>query len=242
MPTATRPLFFVHIMKTGGTTLDNYVRSQVTDERIYPTTEERAHDLGYMRLAPLLALPPERRATVEFYSGHHPYLAVELLDDDVETVTVLRDPVERTISYLKHCKRQHERHRDLTLEEIYDDPFVFKSAIRDHQAKLFAFRPEDDPPGFLGQIDVDDERLALAKEHLARVDLLGFTDRFAELVDVLARDRGWAPCEEPPARVSRERWDVTPAFRERIAEENAADVEFYAWARELYGSRGGPRR
>ena len=65
--------------------------------------------------------PPERRATIRGYMGHYPYVASQLLGEDPVTLTILRDPVERTISYLKHCKRYHDHHRELSLEEIYRD-------------------------------------------------------------------------------------------------------------------------
>jgi hypothetical protein len=38
-------------------------------------------------------------------------------------------------------------------------------------------------------------------------------------------------------RVSREGWDVSPAFRKRIAADNAADLDFYGFANDLYQRR-----
>ena len=72
-----------------------------------------------------------------------PYVASSSLDADPVTLTLLRDPVARTISYLKHCKRYHDQHRDLSLEEIYDDPFFFRCFIHNHQTKIFAMTTDD---------------------------------------------------------------------------------------------------
>ena len=38
---------------------------------------------------------------------------LEMLGMELTTITIVRDPVERTISYLRHCKRHHDQHRDL---------------------------------------------------------------------------------------------------------------------------------
>ncbi len=48
-----------------------------------------------------------RRDEIRVVTGHFPLCVTELLDADFATFTVLRDPVERTLSYLRH-------HRDTT--------------------------------------------------------------------------------------------------------------------------------
>ena len=48
-----------------------------------------------------------RRDEIQVVTGHFPLCTTELLDADFTVITVLRDPVERTLSYLRH-------HRDTT--------------------------------------------------------------------------------------------------------------------------------
>ena len=101
------------------------------------------------------------------YMGHYPYVASQLLGVEPVTFTIVRDPVERTISYLKHCKRYHDQHRELSLEEIYGDPFYFPCFIHNHETKIFAMTDEDRLESYMDVIDIDDRRLAIAKENLA---------------------------------------------------------------------------
>ena len=89
--------------------------------RARSTTSSPTDVTPYASIPKMLALSPERRARIRVYAGHLPYVASELLGFDVIRLTLLRDPVDRTVSMLKHVKRLFERYRELSLEEIYDD-------------------------------------------------------------------------------------------------------------------------
>ena len=65
---------------------------------------------------------------------------------------MLRDPVDRTVSYLKHCKRWHAQHQDLSLDEIYDDYFHFKCFIENHQTKIFSMTTDDKLESFIARM------------------------------------------------------------------------------------------
>ena len=59
-----------------------------------------------MMLGCLLDLPPSRRERIRVYAGHFPFVAVELMGQEFVTMTVLRDPVERTLSYHRQWKEK----------------------------------------------------------------------------------------------------------------------------------------
>jgi hypothetical protein len=157
----------------------------------------------------------------------------------------------------------YERYRDLPLDAIYDDPFVYRHFVENHQTKLFSVTADDRPKmlaSVLGfrefreqltatlatsdrtradapdTITVDTQRLARAKSNLARVDVVGLNDRFDEFVESLRTRFGWWPDglgRDARANVSSENWQAGPALRARIALDNAFDVEFYEYAKEL---------
>jgi hypothetical protein len=180
----------------------------------------------------LTSLPAKRRDDIRVFTGHFPFVATQLLEMDLTTITLLRDPVERTLSYLQHCQHYHERHRGLRLEEIYEDHLFFQLFIKDHQAKMFALTADDQPRSYMHQLDVDADRLALAKANLERVDAVGTQDRFDQLLIELNRRFGWPIVAVDDKHVSPAR-DATASFRRRIAEDNAADMEFFEHARQL---------
>lgn len=236
-----RPFFFVHIMKTGGATLRQHIYANFEAGTVYPVPKH--DDMSRTSLIEsLLELPPERRATMRGYMGHYPYVASQLLGVEPVTFTIVRDPVERTISYLKHCKRYHDQHRELGLEEIYRDPFYFPCFIHNHETKIFAMTEDDRLESYMDVIDIDDRRLAIAKENLAKVDILGLQEHYDEFVDELRARFGWRFDSTSNRRVSREPWEVPAGLRERIAADNAADVAFYAHAEHLWAQRRSNQR
>src|SRR5919204_3168236 len=143
-PTADRRFFFLHVMRTGGGTLHQYMLKNFEPDQIYPAKGIDVHPsqdlhwlLPYFAIKALTSTSRTRRAQIRVFTGHFPFMAVELLGENLTTITILRDPVERTLSYLR-LMRSFGRDKGLPLEEIYEGPLLFPSLIRDHQAKLFA--------------------------------------------------------------------------------------------------------
>jgi Sulfotransferase family len=237
---AQPPFFFVHNMKTGGASLRQHMYANYQPGEIYPVPNLDDMDRAWL-VDYLLGLSPERRASIRGYTGHFPFVVTRLLGRDLVTLTIVRDPVDRTISYLKHCKRYHEQHHDLSLEQIYDDAFHFPCFIHNHQAKIFSMTADDRLESYMDVIDVDDRRLEIAMANLEAVDVLGLHERYGEFLDALRRRFGWRFDREINRRVGREQWEVPSRLRRRIADDNAADVTFYEHAVRFHEERGRAR-
>jgi hypothetical protein len=225
--------FFIHVMKTGGGSFDWQIMRNFERDEVYPYGRlDRDIHGAYTRIDYLTGLSAERLARIRAYTGHFPFMATQLLGVELTIITVLRHPVERTISYLKHCKRYHEQHRTLALEEIYEDPFFFPALIHNHQAKLFAMTSKDRPRSYVYPLEIDDRRLETAKTNLERIDVLGLQTQFPEFLEELERRYGWrfGPVRDLHAGGEAE---VALSFRRRIAEDNAADLAFYEHAQRL---------
>ena len=273
MTVAPRHFFFVHVMKTGGTTLALHMSRQFEPGERYPNeVSDRRHPKdveAYVSISALANLSPERTAAIRAYTGHFPFMARDVIPVDLVTLTVLREPIDRSISSLKHFKRLYERYHELSLEAIYDDAFVNRHYVHNHQTKVFAVtaadRPEtlastlthDQHRAYLagtstdvdaGTIDapdtiaVDEARLASAKARLAEVDVVGVSEEFSDFVELLRRDFGWWPeglSAQARANVSPESWEASAELRARIARDNRFDLELYEYARELIAERRG---
>ncbi len=266
-------------MNTAGTSLAFQLQQQFQPHEMYPSKGFDSLDAdraGYVSMSRLLSVSPERRAAIRIYTGHFPFVAAELLDEDLTTLTMLRDPVDRTFSVLKHLKRRAKRYHDHRLEEIYDDPFVFVHFIENHQTRMFAITADDKPEAFGGTMSywataallglgnpnddpetqdpadreraiasakasaVDERRYEVAKQHLAKVDVIGFTEQYNEFIDELRRRFGWWPSgldTQSKANISPENWEEPATLRARIAGDNAYDIEFYEYAKQLVSDR-----
>ena len=78
------------------------------------------------------------RDVIRVVTGHFPLCTVDLLRDSFTTLTVLRDPVERTLSYLRHHRELTPDDSERSLEAIYADPFRFHGLIHNHMVKMFS--------------------------------------------------------------------------------------------------------
>ena len=194
--------------------------------------------MHHLEVSYLLGLPAERRERIRLFYGHFPFVVTEMLGTDLVTITVLRDPVERTISLLRVLREQREAWRDLTLDQIYDDDNMFPRLIHNHQTKLFSITAADRPQSYRDEIAVDGARLRLAKQNLdarrsdrahgavRRVprDGPGPVRVAAQRTDALERGRGRPRRVRRPPRPDRGRQRdrhrvlrVRPRARERAA-------------------------
>lgn len=230
------PLFFVHVMKTGGTTFELRMKRQLGREAVFPYMKvDPADRMPNLSLDYLREQPPERLAQVRAFTGHFPFFATELVPTPSLVMTVLRDPVERAISYLKqHQLHMGQAHR--TLEEIYERGNARPFHIENYQVRVFASTVSDGVESVLQRLPIDQRRMEIAKQHLRQVDVLGLTERYDEFIDAVLTRLGWPPVEVPNQRVS-DYVEVPQTLRQRIAADNAADLEFYEYARQLYAER-----
>jgi tetrahydromethanopterin S-methyltransferase subunit G len=247
-------VYHVHIMKTGGTSLARMLH--FPPRRSFPTPRHR-WTRPRQKLVPgaLLAMPAEERDQFVFVSTHMAAWVAEDLFPRHLSVTVLRDPVERTISHLKQIAETPGCPIDL--EEIYEDP-NWHSRLVNYQVQMFAVSRAE----FLAQTSerraldprryreperarivnefraaygtsigvpkvIDKHSYAEAASRLDRIDEVGVTKRLGKLVDRLAARLGR---EVGPIRYdlsSRDRSAVSGALRERIERDNEWDRTFY---------------
>ena len=225
-------IFFVHIMKTGGTALRFALKARFGPGEVYPDPELDADNVvAYTDVSYLRSLPEERARAIKAFSGHFPCAVVEQLPGPFITLTLVRDPVERTLSYLRQCSRLEE-FRDHSLEQIYEDPWHRPLAMLNYQARVFALSPDDDPFTVMNPIEIDADRLSAAKARLAAVDVVGLQERYDEFATRVCDRLGWPRRPFPHHRVG-EPGNAPPSFRRRIEDDNRADLELYEYARNL---------
>src|SRR5216684_3843830 len=96
-------LYYLHIPKTAGTTFTAILDRQFSAEQICPA-----------QLWPdLVRIPPERLRQYRLLRGHFYYCVRAVLPPDTCFATLLRDPVERSLSHYSHIMREsgHYLHR-----------------------------------------------------------------------------------------------------------------------------------
>jgi hypothetical protein len=226
--------FFLHIPKTAGIALYGRLRNHFGADAIYPLPAERSlvgasGDVAFLRRS-----FDTHHDQIRLVTGHFPLCVTEVLGGSFRTFTLLRDPVERTLSLLRHHRQRVERFRELPLEEIYSDPVVLHGLIHNYMVKLLTLTPDEMPAhGALTMVPYTHDRLERAQQNLQlRVEVVGLQEHFEEFCGRLAARFGWE-LGEPTFPNRTEPVDVGGELRERIAHDNAMDVELYHFAEQL---------
>jgi hypothetical protein len=127
------PLYFMHIMKTGGTALTTALARLCADANGGTSVTEIFLDQFVVR-------DRESWGEVGFVTGHMPWEARALLPPATRTLTVLRDPVDRTLSHYWQLSINPEVTAEspgFSLEEFVESP-RWNTLYRNYQGRQLA--------------------------------------------------------------------------------------------------------
>ncbi len=235
--------FFVHLQKTAGTTLYLMMRRHLGHPAVYPDKSDGEgvdRVLGVTNLKQTLA---RRGDEIQVITGHYPLATAELLDGTFRTFTVLREPVARTRSFIRHQRVLDPTRVDLSDSEIYTDPFLFNGLVHNHMVKMLALKPDElDDYGALANVEMTHDHLERAKQRLTNdIEVLGVQEDFVPFIRAIESRFGWDLGEINTANTTTAKPERTAEDDEldaRIRVENALDCELYDFAVELLATRG----
>jgi hypothetical protein len=232
-----RRFLFVHLQKTGGTALFQRLREHFGPRGVYPTPDEQGDVRAVTDLDFLVERLRVHGDDVRVVTGHFPLCTTELLGGGFTTFTVLRDPVERTLSLLRRRQHAEERFHGRGLEDIYADDSLH-DIIRNHMVKMLSLTVDEVASGPLVMpVEFDQARLERAKSNLRdRIDVFGLQEHFDDFCVDISNRFDWDLGASRFANRTQ-RSPVSDALRERIAEDNSIDRELYDFARQLWQER-----
>lgn len=228
--------FFMHVMKTAGTSFAQHIQKCFGPDEVYPFIDGIDQTASYLDYTRYPSVDEDVRAHLRIVIGHFPYIAADLIGADVN-LTLLRAPIDRLISQLAHTQRHMAP--DMTLEEIYQydganpltgdpQPDLFKN----FQARLFARTTECGPLP-----TVDEAAFQRAVSNLESMTVVGLTESYQQFLDELTARFGWPSAPPVRLQVAPEPVSIDPSFRRRLERENEADLEFYRLACDLVSRR-----
>jgi hypothetical protein len=245
-PTATkdRLLVFVHVPKTGGTSLQG-----VFQHNGQPVFNIRSPD----QARAFLALPEDERAAYMGVFGHMPFGMDRYVDRPVTYITFLRHPVERVLSAYAHNLRHPEEPGADAIRQLglawtarpanFMCRFLAEYDPLEQPDETGAYWLDRSPPDY-----VPVEYLKQAKANLDKCGFIGLQEHYEDDVRALGRLPGHT-LSIPPAipRVKTgdgriQQSDLTPEQLEAIRAANHLDIELYDYALKLRQQWGGPLR
>jgi hypothetical protein len=238
------PLFFMHITKTAGMSMRLYLGGQYHSHEVHPAATWR-DVLGH----------ETELKTFRLVQGHFHYNLRGLVAQNARMLVLLRDPLQRMVSALRHLQRDpafHPDHRlakDLTLQQMLRHPGLMKNQRNVHARFLCASVPAADVVAFL-QRELPNNPAAdpadlegppefqLAKERLESIEFVGITEDIGAVVAAMARTMHYHPplyfpfINENPIRDD----PLSGLTAEDIAilqEHNDIDLRLHEFAKQL---------
>jgi hypothetical protein len=226
-------IIFLHLPKCGGTTLNRLIEWEYTPLEVF-SVDPSFFRWSYQRL---MKAPIDNFNKIRLFKGHMPFGIHRMLRRPATYITVLRDPVDRTISsyYYARSRKLDPHHRaatNLSLEQ-----YVSTTPNDNVQTKLIAGRQRQ--YDFLrGQCDAD--TLEAAKQNLSEhFSIVGLTERFDESLALCKIVFGWKVRQYSSFNVTRSRpskSNISSTTRDLIAERYRFDVELYDFATRLFNA------
>ncbi|MEE9414328.1 MAG: hypothetical protein V3V01_03515 [Acidimicrobiales bacterium] len=130
-------VFLIHIMKTGGNSVGRLLQDEFGSDVIYPPHDSE-HLWNKMDLQRCLNIGSSRRREIAFYSMHLPsWVAAHIAPAHLAT-TMLREPLSRTVSHLRHISRSLPD--TPALDELYERQ-EYGRRLRNYQTRMFSSLP-----------------------------------------------------------------------------------------------------
>ncbi len=210
-------LYYIHIPKTGGSTIRTLIESKVHLSELYPR-----------RMPKREKNQPEMPLYQEIVSGHFPLWFCDQIDENFDKAykfTVLRDPVDRYLSFLRYRNRNNPNFTSLehvleTISQTDDRSNLLCKFLANHR-------------NLTGQA-----LLQNAKENIHRFDFIVFFDSFAEDVQNLCHLIGIDLKEESLLHLNTTNPEsVSPELMQRVIQINELDIALYEYAKNNYSPK-----
>lgn len=164
-----RPIFFCHIPKTAGTALRNALESAFSQNETVPNLK-MIEDNG-AKYPDLSDAAEALSAKTRLFLGHYPFSAKSYLQGAF-TVVILREPVARTVSHLKHIVARG----NVSVEAVMAALARGELPVHDNlMTRYLTAAPTQTPEKLPMRTDMTDYVRSIAA--LESADLLGITER-----------------------------------------------------------------
>ena len=230
-----QPVIFLHIPKAGGSTLLNIVRRQYNSESIFSVDGKNPLE----SIKQFQQLPKNDRESTQVVMGHMYFGTHEFLPNS-KYITMLRDPIERIISFYYYVLRNpdHNHYNLIASKNL---------SLKDYVKSGIGKQLDNGQTRLLSGIDALDVEFGSCSETIlerAKMNLkkyfavVGITEKFNESLLLMKSKLNWKKSIlYKKANVTKNRpkkLDVAEVEIREIEKQNEFDIELYRYAQELF--------
>lgn len=216
---------FMHIPKSGGTSIHRIIEQQYAPQSVYTIRIEG----GKRTTDQLKTISARQRKNFQVVKGHEPFGLHEVLGNNWSYFTFLRDPIERTISYFHYVKRtpHHFLHQRGFDPEMSISEFLEARLSTDLDNAQLRYVSGWDPQFGACDAAMFQQALTNIKEHFFFV---GTVEQFDKGIEVLAKQLKWKVKYIPQANKTENR----PQQKDYSEQDLATIKAFNHWDIQLY--------
>lgn len=242
-------IYYLHIPKTGGSSFISFLDSQFDSKEVCPA----------QLLPELFQIPLTDMSRYKLFRGHLWYGLNSYVNQSLRYLTMLRDPVQRTISWYSHVRRDENAYRH---HRVIDENWSLLDFVTDGETNwdminaqtLFLAIDLDysklsyDPAGYgrsmvkaYAKRSDDRELLKIAKKRLEECCFFGITERMQDSMCLLTYVMNFYPdFSVPRLNISSNRpsdHEISAETIHAINEITRLDQELYDWACQFFEDR-----
>lgn len=233
MPSLPQTVIFLHIPKAAGTTLHRVLERQYSPAAIFSIGSD-----AHASIREFKELPDAQRAAIRLFRGHMPYGLHSYLPQPATYFTILREPIERVISYYHYILRTpaHYLHdtvvgQKMSLKALLESGLPIM--MNDTQVRLISGVWAD-----VGFGECTPDILEMARHHLAQsFRVVGLAEQFDATLLMLKQTYGWGRMFYVRENVGRGREVQSPYDADTltlIRQVNQLDQALYSEAQALF--------
>jgi hypothetical protein len=234
-------VIFTHIPKTAGTSLRHIVQSQFQPHNVFEFYHLKTQPPKVCKgIEKYNNLSEAQKKAIKFVSGHVGFGLHEFLSRPCTYITILRDPIERVISYYYFLLRnQNSIVKNKTLQEFIQTYGGVHNSMSCYLSGLTLKAQLQDSSIDLKSKRFDQETLERAKANLKNhFKVVGFVDKFDETCILLKKKLGWNISSFYARKnVSKHRNLINDISKETLSlihQFNELDIQLYDYAQEMF--------
>jgi len=231
-------LIFMHIPKTGGTTLSHILKKQYQNAVCGGGSQNHT-------IKRLSNLSEKEAEDTKCIWGHIPFGIHHYFSRPYSYITILRDPIERVISMYYYLSNNPKIKwiDDMSFKEFINHDGV-KSKIENLQTRLLSWesqvvdyeRTEENITRFVLESKQDVPNLRRAKKNLEQYfSIVGITEMFNESISLMKHELGWGNINYRNKNVNFNRpkqEQLSSRIVNIIKEKNILDLKLYNYTKK----------